>query len=485
MKYIVKYFIFLICFYSHLLAVKGQDTNVVFGSIQEKMPNSKPIDFFQLEKNCGFIIGEKKTKLPYKFLFFDSSLTLISESEIKFSANAGYVQSIFVNKQLHFFCSKTNELGEQELLVQKVGENGLISVPSVLTKYKNNGGYKTAFKVSVSSDHKKIVVLVEQPFQKDKKEKITLIVFDETLKLQKITTKTLDVMVKHKRKNFPIIANDGSVYVLKKFYNKKSQFYIYFFNNETKEQAKISLRNRDVISLMYTISDEGVLNVFGFFSSPLHANYEGVFSLRYNKSVHPEFRNEVFLTEKMVHSFKSKKEIKSKGYGLDNFHLKSIIVDSLNNTFLIAEHFKINNEKNITEHYRKGLIVVRFNKKGNFVWGEPLLLEQHEKYEKKKNSWSSSIPFIFNNKLNVIHNSVNYKAKKNDPVLGNTIFNSHWASFDKNGMATKNIMTKINEFSGERMSLMPKLISQGENELMLLMQNENKNKFRLIKISLK
>ena len=52
-------------------------------------------------------------------------------------------------------------------------------------------------------------------------------------------------------------------------------------------------------------------------------------------------------------------------------------------------------------------------------------------------------------------------------------------------MATKNIMTKINEFSGERMSLMPKLISQGENELMLLMQNENKNKFRLIKISLK
>ncbi len=228
MKYIVKYFIFLICFYSHFLAVKGQDTNVVFGSIQEKMPNSKPIDFFQLEKNCGFIIGDKKTKLPYKFLFFDSSLTLISESEIKFSANAGYVQSIFVNKQLHFFCSKTNELGEQELLVQKVGENGLISVPSVLTKYKNNGGYKTAFKVSVSSDHKKIVVLVEQPFQKDKKEKITLIVFDETLKLQKITTKTLDVMVKHKRKNFPIIANDGSVYVLKKFYNKKKSV-LYLF----------------------------------------------------------------------------------------------------------------------------------------------------------------------------------------------------------------------------------------------------------------
>ena len=102
MKYIVKYFIFLICFYSHFLAVKGQDTNVVFGSIQEKMPNSKPIDFFQLEKNCGFIIGDKKTKLPYRFLFFDSSLTLISEAEIKLSANAGYVQSI-VCKQANTF----------------------------------------------------------------------------------------------------------------------------------------------------------------------------------------------------------------------------------------------------------------------------------------------------------------------------------------------------------------------------------------------
>ena len=102
MKYIVKYFIFFICFYSHFLAVKGQDTNVVFGSIQEKMPNSKSIDFFQLEKNCGFIIGDKKTKLPYRFLFFDSSLTLISEAEIKLSANAGYVQSI-VCKQANTF----------------------------------------------------------------------------------------------------------------------------------------------------------------------------------------------------------------------------------------------------------------------------------------------------------------------------------------------------------------------------------------------
>ena len=138
MKYIVKYFTLLICFYSHFLAVKGQDTNVVFGSVQDKMPYSKPIDFFKLEKNCGFIIGDKKTKLPYKFFFFDSSLALISETEIKFSANAGYVQSMFVNNQLHFFCSKTNELGEQELLVQKVGKDGFISAPSILTKYKNN-----------------------------------------------------------------------------------------------------------------------------------------------------------------------------------------------------------------------------------------------------------------------------------------------------------------------------------------------------------
>ena len=484
MKCTFKYLTFLIYFFSCSLAINGQDTNVVFGSVQNKLPNSKPIDCFQLEENYGFILGHNKTKAPLNFFFFDSSFSLLKQSEIKHSAASGFIQSLIINNQPHLFCSKTNETGEQELLVQTIEISGEISAPIILTKYKNNGGYKTAYKIAVSSDSKKVVVLVEQPFQKDKKEKITLILYDKELKLQKINTKTLDVIVKHKRKNFPIIANDGSVYVLKKYYNKKSQFYIYFFNNETKEQAKISLRSRDVISLTYNISEDGVLNVFGFFSAPLKSNYEGVFSLRFNKSVHPEYRNEVFLTQNVVQAFKSKKEIKSKGYGLDNFHLKSIFVDSLNNYFLVAEHFLIKNDKNVSEHYRKGLLIVRFNSKGNFIWAEPLLLEQLELYEKKVNSWISSIPFSFNNQLNIIYNSVNYKAKKSAEKTGNTIFNIHWIKFDKNGIQTKIPTSKLNEFKGQEMGLMPKFVAQNENEIILLMQNENKNKFRLIKLNL-
>ena len=484
MKYIVKYFTFLTCFFSCFLAINGQDTNVVFGSIYDKMPNSKPIDFFQLEKNYGFILGDKKSKAPHNFFYFDSVFSLINQTEIKHSAESGFIQSLIINKQPHLFCTRTSESGEQELLVQTIKSSGEISDPFILTKYKNNGGYKTAFKIAVSIDSKKVVVLVEQPYQKDKKEKITLIFYDKDLKLEKITTKTLDVVVKHKRKNFPIIANDGSVYVLKKYYNKKSQFYIYFFENDIKEQAKISLRNREVTSLMYTIKEDGILNVFGFFSSPMQVNYEGVFSLKFNKSVHPQYKNEVFLTQKMVNAFKSKKEIKTKGYGLDNFHLKSIFVDSSNNSFLVAEHFKITNNKNISEHYRKGLVVVRFNKKGNFIWGEPLLLEQLELYDKKGNSWISSIPFIFNNKLNVIYNSVNYKAKSREELVGNSIFNTYRIEFNKNGVPTKKAISKIYNYEQEKMGLMPKLISQDKNGIILLMQNESKNKFRLIKLNL-
>ena len=484
MKCTFKYFTFLSCLFSCFLAINGQDTNVVFGSIHNKMPNSKAIDFFELEENYGFILGNNKTKEPYKFFYFDSIFSFLNETEIKLSAKSGFIQSLIINNQPHLFCSKTNEIGEQELFVQKIENNGEISAPFILTKYKNNGGYKTAFKIAVSTDSKKVVVLVEQPYQKDKKEKITLIFYDKELRLKKITTKTLDVIVKHKRKNFPIIANDGSLYILKKYYNKKSQFYIYFFNNDTKEQAKISLRTREVISLTYNITEDGILDVFGFFSSPFQANYEGVFSLRFNKSVHSEFKKEIFLTQKIVQAFKSKKEIKSKGYGLDNFHLKSIFVDSLNNSFLVAEHFLMKNEKNISERYRKGLVVVRFNAKGNFVWGEPLLIEQLEKYDKMSNSWISSIPFIFNNQLNVIYNSVNYKAKKSEETTGNAIFNTHWIEFNKNGIQEKKSISKINDFEGEKMSLMPKLISQDKDGIVFLLQNENKNKFRLIKLTL-
>jgi hypothetical protein len=141
-------------------------------------------------------------------------------------------------------------------------------------------------------------------------------------------------------------------------------------------------------------------------------------------------------------------------------------------------------EKNISERYRKGLVVVRFNAKGNFVWGEPLLIEQLEKYDKMSNSWISSIPFIFNNQLNVIYNSVNYKAKKSEETTGNAIFNTHWIEFNKNGIQEKKSISKINDFEGEKMSLMPKLISQDNDGIVFLLQNENKNKFILIKLTL-
>ena len=475
----LAFLFFLLTPFSELIS---QDTVCLKGNEFDKTAESKPTDFYFLENNFGLVLGKKKSKIPYKFIFFDSSLNASTQYDFPFEPQS-FVESLVVNEQPHLFFSRTNAEGKQELIVQKIDSKGKFLPHFTLTTFNNLGGYKVNYKIAVSEDSKKIVLLVEHPFQKQSHEKITLILFDEQLQLIKIVDKTLDVLCKHKRTNLPIISNNGSVYILKKYFNKKSQYYIFHLNENEVEQAKISLRTRDVVSLRYLVNENGVLNVFGFFKSPIVLNYEGFFSMRYDNSVQPDFRKEFFLPSSIVAKFKSKKEIKNKGFGLDDFKIKRLLTDSSGNFFLIASHHSRFQIKEGVENYRKGLVVFKFSKAGNYIWSSPFLYNQHE-LTNRAGLWGSFISYIDNNELNIIYNSVNYKSKKTEEFQHNSFLSTNSVSFDDMGRSSTKQFSLIYNFMGEKMGFVPSLISKNENELYLMLENENKTKGRLIKLAL-
>lgn len=481
MKYSPTYFtITLILLCCSILSI-GQDTVANFSEPIEKEADFKPIEFFDLGSHYGLLLGNKKSATPFTFFHFDSTLSVVKQIHLEATKGAKFLNSYVVNGQPCLFYSRANQTNEQELLVFKIDPLGEIMPPFVLTKFKNNGGYKTGFKLAISDNSKKLVVLVEHAFEKSKNEKITLILFNENLKLTKIANKTLDVLVKHKRKNFPIISNNGSVYIVKKFFHKKSQYYVMFLNGASLEEAKISLRTREVVSLRYSIAEDDQLHVFGFFSSPIFNNYEGVFSLKFNKSVHPVFKKEAFLTERVVHSFKSKKEIKTHGFGLDNFHLKSIFKDSLANHFLVAEHLYVSHDKMGSTGFRKGLLVVKFDKLGNFIWSSPLLIGQNELFKKIGSNWTSSIVYMVNSQVNIVYNQLNYKSKKNAELEGNNLHKIVHLALDNLGNPVKKAVSKLGEFDGDRMGVVPKYLNANEESVFLMLQNETKKSFRIVK----
>ena len=462
--------------------INAQDTTCIYGSVFEKFPESKPLDFYCLDANYGLVLGKKKSKNPFKFVFLDSNLIVKSQVDLSFPSNS-FVNSLVVDNKPYLFFSKTNAEGQQELMVQMVNSNGQLANPYVLTSFKNIGGYKVNFKLAVSKNSKKVVLLVEHPYEKQKHEKFTLILFDERLKLIQIVNKTLDVLYKHKRINFPVVSDDGSVYVIKKHFDKKTQYYIFHLKGSDVEEAKIGLRSRDVVSLRYLANDKGELNVFGFFKSPIHLNYEGVFSMRFNNSVHPEFKKEVFLTEKTVGAFKSKKEIKTKGFGLDNFKINKLLTDTSGNFFLVAGHLFRSQLKIGSEHFRKGLVAVKFSKTGNFIWSSPFVYNQYELFS-KQGSWASFIPFVDDKELNIIYNSINYKLKKPEQMHANTFIKTNRIGFDKLGMPIDKKIDKIYGFKGGKMGLIPDLLAKNGKNIFLLFQNEQKTESRVVRVNL-
>ena len=132
----------------------------------------------------------------------------------------------------------------------------------------------------------------------------------------------LELEFKSKRDNRILISNNGQSYLLKQYWNKGNKFYIYKLGKEIIKEKEIKLTQRKIAALDYFFNSKNELVLSGFYSSPVRYNYEGFFLLKYDEDLDLIHKNQYLLSENIVKSFKSSKEIKEKGYGLDKFILK-------------------------------------------------------------------------------------------------------------------------------------------------------------------
>ena len=124
-------------------------------------------------------------------------------------------------------------------------------------------------------------------------------------------------------------------------------------------------------------------------------------------------KNQYSLSENIVKTFKSSKEIKETGYGLDKFMVTNFNLDEGGNHFLLAEHLTKLNSKKDKLWYSKGFILIKFNKNGNYIWGCPV----------KKEFKSENLNFVGTFSLNnnptnqyFFNELSNLKLKKESPL---------------------------------------------------------------------
>ena len=107
MKYWCNCFATLLVLFFLTNEINAQDTTCIYGSVFEKFPESKPLDFYCLDANYGLVLGKKKSKNPFKFVFLDSNLIVKSQVDLSFPSNS-FVNSLVVDNKPYLFFSKTN-----------------------------------------------------------------------------------------------------------------------------------------------------------------------------------------------------------------------------------------------------------------------------------------------------------------------------------------------------------------------------------------
>ena len=459
-----------------------QFTDIEFSKVEKKEADQTRIDFFHLEDQYMLFLSNRDKEKVIVHVY-DSLLHHKSRSVLDLGGQTPLKVQLINNVPI-LFSKITNSNNEQELYSHNIALNGLLSSTLLITKYKNHGGNLTKYKLSVSENSKHISVLVEHPFEKEKHEKISVLTLNKDFKIKAEYHHALEQSSKNKRINVPIVTNKGTIYLLKRYWDKGNKYYLATQKGAEFSQSELKLRNRKIADLKYAISNEDKLILCGFFTSPIRFNFEGVFSYRFNNSTHPEYKKEAYLTEKVVTAFKHKKDIKENGFGLDHFKAKNLLLDTLGNQYLLAEHHVVENLKTGTIHKSKGVLLVKFTKSGSYVWSSPLLTKQKE--QNKYSKWITKIPFMYDNNFCLLYNNTdNEKTNKLDQLYGlNTLYGTHLVEFNKLGVSNNHVITELHNNLDERFAFCPKIILQEDQNIYFITENSTKTKFRIVKMNL-
>lgn len=361
---------------------------VLFGSSQklnlsfsQHVPYSKDYKPYScISYNSNNILFQKKinsTSCDLKVNIFDSHLDDVNHFNVLLKdENFLGIRHIF--DEIYLFTSFNN--GVETILKCRVLDiTSNFQSPKNLFSEKNKSGYPSNYILGEKTFENKFHFLVELPYQNGRQEDIRTITIDNKFNIVNEVYNKLDLLFTSKRDNKILLSNNGVVYMLKKFWKKGNNFYIYKLGQDIISEVQIKLNNRKIAALDYFFNSKNELVISGFYSSPIRFNFEGFFLLRYDEDLQLVHKNQYSLTENIVKAFKSSKEIKESGFGLDRFIITDFSLDSIGNYYLLSENISKTTIKEETYWVSNGFFVVKFNKNGNFIWGSPVSLNQKHK----------------------------------------------------------------------------------------------------------
>ena len=350
-------------------------------SFSQHVPFSKDYKPFScLSYNSNNILFQKKINSKYcdlKVNVFDSHLDNINHFNVILN-DEKFLGIKHIFNMIYLFTSFNNGV-ETILKYRELDVNSNFLSPKNLFVEKNKSGYPSNYILSEKTFENKFHFLVELPFRNGKQEDIRTITINNKLNIVNEVYNKLDLLFAPNRNNKILLSNNGDVYLLKKFWKKGNYFYIYKLGQETISDVRIKLNNRKIAALDYFFNSADELIIAGFYSSPIRFNYEGIFMLRYDENLNLVHENQYLLTENIVQAFKSSKEVKESGFGLDKFIIKDFSLDNTGNYYLLSENISKTTIKEEIYWVSSGFFVIKFNINGNFVWASPVPLNQQHK----------------------------------------------------------------------------------------------------------
>lgn len=270
-----------------------------------------------------------------------------------------------------------------------------------LSTIKARGGYRTEYDVSISPNGKYFSMIGSQAYEERHKEIINIAIYD-SLQNEVYSDDMLTNLESSKRRyNVLVCNNNGLNYIVKKDRVKNKNNYYVFTISKSGEQeyTEVRLRARQIVDAEYALDVNGYLYLVGFYSSPMTFNFEGLFMAKFQETSSATFTKEYLLNANVIETFKSKKEIKDYGYGLDFFSSKNLVFSDDKNMMFMAEHHSvIKDGKNGPEDYRKGFVLFNLDVNGGFRFSTPVITEQTD--GTTMGYWSSA--YLLNNSGNPI-----------------------------------------------------------------------------------
>jgi predicted heme/steroid binding protein len=356
----------------------SQKLNLSFSQHVPYSNDYKPLSCISYKSNN--ILFQKKINSKYcdlKVNIFNSHLDNVNHFNVLLK-DENFIGIRHIFGEIYLFTSSSNSL-ETILKCRVLDITSKFLPPKILFTEKNKSGHLSNYILGEKTFENKFHFLVELPFQNGKREDIRSITVDNKLNIVNEVYNKLDLLFTSKRNNKILLSNNGTVYLLKKFWKKGNHFYIYKLGQEIISEVQIKLNNKKIAALDYFFNSADELVIAGFYSSPVRFNYEGFFLHRYDENLNLVHKNQYLLTENIVKAFKSSKEVRESGFGVDKFIITDFSLDSTGNYYLLSENISKTTIKEETYWVSSGFFVIKFNVNGNYIWGSPVPLNQQHK----------------------------------------------------------------------------------------------------------